>query len=75
MISVGGIYDGKHIYSVDAIKETRKYKVIITFVEEINTTDTEDLSLRNFGTTNASLDFWNETHEDIYQDFLPNSRK
>ncbi len=75
MLSVAGIYDGKNIYPIDAIKEKRKYKVIITFVEELNNAETDELSLRNFGTTNAALGFWDNPSEDIYQDYLPKSSK
>jgi len=71
MLSVTGIYDGKNIYPVDTIKDKRKYKVIITFVEELNSTEADELSLRNFGTNNAALDFWDNPQEDIYQDYLP----
>jgi len=71
MLSVTGIYDGKNIYPVHAIKDNRKYKVIITFVEELDNVQTEKLNIRNFGTNNSSLEFWNNPDEDIYQDFLP----
>ncbi len=70
MLSVKGIYDGKKIYPTESIKEAKKYKVIITFLEEIN--DDEEKHLRSFGAnTNAALDFWNNPEEDVYQDYLP----
>jgi len=75
MLSVTGIYDGKNIYPVDAIKDKRKYKVIITFVEELDTVEAEQLSLRNFGTSNTALGFWSNPQEDIYRDYLPKSDK
>ena len=70
MLSVTGIYDGKSIFPTEVIHEQRKYKVIITFVEELDNTESEELSLRNFGVNNASLEFWNDPKEDIYQDYL-----
>jgi hypothetical protein len=74
MLSIKGIYDGKKVYPTEAIKDTKKYKVIITFVEEI--TENEEESLRSFGThTNAALEFWNNPEEDIYQDYLTTSTK
>lgn len=70
MLSVTGIYDGKSIFPTEAIREQRKYKVIITFVEELDNVEAEELGMRNFGTNNASLEFWNDPKEDIYQDYL-----
>jgi hypothetical protein len=70
MLSVTGIYDGKNIYPLNAINERKKYKVIITFVEELANTTTEDSDIRNFGSGHASLDFWDNPEEDIYQDYL-----
>ena len=70
MLSITGIYDGKRIYPAEAINEHRNYKVIITFVEELNSEETEELRLRNFGANNQSLKFWNDPQEDIYQDYL-----
>jgi hypothetical protein len=71
MLSIQGIYDGKNIYPVEAIKGNKKYKVIITFVEELDLPENEHTELRNFGTNEPALDFWNNSKEDIYQDYLP----
>ncbi len=38
--------------------------------EELNNQQLEDNAVRNFGTNNAALDFWNDPKEDIYQDYL-----
>ncbi len=70
MLSVPGIYDGKSIYPTDVINDHRKYKVIITFVEELDNTEAEELNIRNFGANHTSLEFWNDPKEDIYQDYL-----
>ena len=69
MLSVPGIYDGRSIYLTDAINDTKKYKVIITFVEELGKTESEELDERNFGADHSSLGFWDNPAEDIYQDF------
>ena len=67
MLSVKGIFNGKIIYPTEAITNLKKHKVIITFLEEIK--DEEEKHLRGFGAnTNAALDFWNNTEEDVYQD-------
>ena len=67
MLAIRGIYDGKTIKLIDKITEKKKYKVIITFVEEIFPND-EDL--RIFSSQTTGLDFWNDPKEDIYQDYL-----
>ncbi len=74
MLSIQGIYDGKNIYPVEAIKGNKKYKVIITFVEELDSSETETIELRNFGSNEPALDFWNNTMEDIYQEYLPTAK-
>ncbi|MCD6012099.1 MAG: hypothetical protein K0Q79_1961 [Flavipsychrobacter sp.] len=75
MVSVAGIYDGKNIHPLSEINDRKKYKVIITFVEELENTDAEDSDIRNFGTTHASLDFWDNPEEDLYQDYLISKNK
>ena len=70
MLSVTGIYDGKSIYPTEAISDKKKYKVIITFVEELDSTESENLAMRNFGKHSSAFDFWNDPNEDIYQDYL-----
>jgi len=75
MLSITGIYDGKSIYPVEAINEHRNYKVIITFVEELNHSEAEALKLRYFGFNNPALDFWDNPEEDIYQDYLTTKPK
>ena len=70
MLSVSGIYDGKSIYPTNVITDKKKYKVIITFVEELDKVAAEEVDIRNFGASHSSLDFWNNPEEDIYQDYL-----
>ena len=74
MLSVTGIYDGKSIFPTETIREDRKYKVIITFVEELDNIASEEMGLRHFGVNNPSLEFWNDPKEDIYQDYIHTSK-
>ena len=70
MLSVTGIYDGKSIFPTTVINDSKKYKVIITFVEELDNEAAEELNLREFGMNHSALAFWNDHKEDIYQDYL-----
>lgn len=66
MLAVNGIYDGKNIRLTDKVNEKKKYRVVITFIEEIE----QDSELRNFSAQTRGLDFWNDEREDLYQDYL-----
>ena len=66
MLAVNGIYDGKSIQLTEAISEKKKFKVIVTFIEELS----EEDEIRNFSAQTTSFDFWNDKREDIYQEFL-----
>ncbi len=68
MFAVRGIYDGGQIKITDRISEKKKYKVIVTFIEEI---PTDENDVREFTSQTESFDFWEDTAEDIYQDYLP----
>ena len=52
---------------LEGFTDKKKYKVVVTFLEEI---ETVDLELRYFTSQTSGLDFWNSSKEDIYQDFL-----
>jgi hypothetical protein len=67
MIAVNGIYDGKVVKITDKITEKKKFKVVITFIEEIQQNDSD---LRDFSAQTNGLDFWNDSREDLYQDYL-----
>ena len=67
MIAVHGIYDGKAVKITDKITEKKKFKVVVTFIEEIQQYDKD---LRDFSAQTTGLDFWNDSKEDIYQDYL-----
>jgi hypothetical protein len=67
MLAVKGIYDGKNILLAENIKETRKFRVVVTFIEELEQNDND---LRDFSAQTNGLDFWSNEKENIYQDFL-----
>ena len=67
MLSVHGIYDGKIVKITDRITEKKKFKVVVTFIEELQLSDTD---LRDFSARTNGLDFLEDPKEDIYQDYL-----
>jgi len=72
MLAVHGIYDGKSVKITDRITEKKKYKVVVTFIEELQQVDND---LRNFSAQTKGLDFWEDSREDIYQDYVPSKSK
>ncbi len=67
MLAVNGIYDGKNIRLTEKVSEKKQYRVIVTFIEELNQSDNE---VRDFSAQTQGLDFWEDEREDIYQDYL-----
>lgn len=67
MEAIRGIFDGEKIIATDPISTRKKFKVIITFVEEIDEAIEEN---RNFTAQTDGLSFWQDEREDIYQDYL-----
>jgi hypothetical protein len=67
MLAVKGIYDGISVKLLDSFTDKKKYRVVVTFLEEIETVDSE---LRDFTSQTSGLNFWNSSKEDIYQDYL-----
>ena len=67
MLSVNGIFDGLSIKLLGEMPIKKPYKVIVTFVEEIDETESD---LRNFSAQTEGLDFWLAKEEDLYQDYL-----
>lgn len=63
MITVEGIFDGTRVIFREKIPVNTSYKVIITFVEEID-------EVREFAAHSHGLDFWQDQREDLYQDYL-----
>jgi len=67
MLAVHGNFDDKHVQITDKNTEKKKYKVIVTFVEEVTQADND---LRDFSFQTSGLEFWEDSREDIYQDYL-----
>ena len=67
MLALNGIYDGKFVRLLENLPENKMYRVVVTFIEELQEGDAE---LRNFTAQTQGLHFWNDTREDIYQDYL-----
>jgi hypothetical protein len=74
MLAVKGIYDGSRIQLLEKIKDHKRYKVIITFVEEMKGSNEEN-ELRSFSAQSKGLEFWEDKREDIYQDYLHKSKR
>lgn len=66
MLAIEGIYDGKHFIVREKVPFQKSYKVIITFIEEIDEPD----EIRDFSAQTESLEFWQDEREDLYQDYL-----
>jgi hypothetical protein len=71
MLAIKGIYDGNKILPLEKFPNKKKYKVLITFVEEID----EDEELRSFSSQMNSFKFWKDKREDIYQEYLQKMKK
>ena len=71
MISINGIYNGKKFIPLDNFPKQKKYRVVITFIEEITTDEGEEI--RNFSAQTDGLSFWKDEREDLYQDYLKNA--
>ncbi|SHI53033.1 hypothetical protein SAMN05444280_10355 [Tangfeifania diversioriginum] len=72
MFAVRGIFNGKEVKLTDPVSEKKSYKVVVTFIEEI---PEEENDSREFAAQTDSFDFWENTAEDIYQDYLTPSKK
>ena len=66
MFAVRGIYNGKEVKITEPVSEKKRYKVVVTFIEEIP----EEDDSREFASQTDSFEFWENTLEDIYQDYL-----
>ena len=73
MLSVKGIYEEGKIKLLEKIQARKRSKVIITFIDDPDTS--EDERLREFASTSGSLAFWNNDAENLYQDYLPKAKK
>ena len=66
MLTVAGLYDGKQFIALEKIPFQNAYKVMITFVEEID----EMSEVRAFSAQTDAMRFWHDEREDLYQDYL-----
>ena len=67
MLVVNGIYDGKNIRLIEKVSEKKQYRVVVTFIEEL---DQSNNGVRDFSAQTQGLEFWEDEKEDIYQDYL-----
>ena len=70
MVAIKGIYDGTTIVPLENLPKGKKFKVIITLVEEIIE---EEEEVRAFAFQSDAFGFWENEEEDLYQDFLPSA--
>jgi len=66
MLTVKGIYNGSEFIALENFPKNKNFKVIITFVEELD----ENEEIRDFSSQMNALGFWKDEREDLYQDFL-----
>ncbi|MCP5047159.1 MAG: hypothetical protein GY940_08305 [bacterium] len=66
MKTIKALYDGKQFVPLEGFPQKKKYKVIITFLEELG----EDEEVRDFSAQTDAFSFWHDKREDIYQDYL-----
>lgn len=66
MQTIEGLFDGKTFIPLEKVPVSKKYKVIITFVEEIDETE----EIRHLSAQTDGFEFWKDEREDIYQDYL-----
>lgn len=66
MLTVEGIYDGRNFIALEKFPKEKRFKVMITFVEDLD----EIEELRDFSANSDSFEFWNDPREDLYQDYL-----
>lgn len=67
MLALRGIYDGRSIKVLEKIPFKKKTNVIITFIDE---PIVESDIIRELNSDSASFDFWNNSKEDLYQEYL-----
>lgn len=71
MIAIKGIFDGKKVIPLESLPENKKYKVLITLMEEYES----DEEIRNFTSQEDAFSFWNNEKENIYQDYIVRDKK
>lgn len=73
MLSVKGIYEEGKVKLLEKIQTRKRSKVIITFIDDPDMSEAE--RLREFSSAGGALAFWNNEAENIYQDYIPKSKK
>ncbi len=71
MLAIKGIYDGKKIIPLEELPSDKKFKVLITLLEEID----NDQDIREFSSNSDAFEFWNDKRENLYQDYLVTYKK
>ena len=66
MRAIKGIFDGENFIALENFPKKKKYKVVITFIEEID----NDEEIRSFSAQTKALSFWENEGEDLYQEYL-----
>ena len=66
MRAIKGIFDGENFIALEYFPKKKKYKVVITFIEEID----NDEEIRSFSAQTKALSFWENEGEDLYQEYL-----
>jgi hypothetical protein len=66
MRTIKALYDGKNFVPLEKFPDEKKFKVIITFLEELD----EESEVREFSAQTDAFSFWHDEREDIYQDYL-----
>lgn len=61
MLAVRRIYDGKSVRIIDRITEKKRYRVVVTFIEELSQNDND---LRDFSAQTSGLDFWEDSKQE-----------
>ena len=71
MIAIKGIYDGKNVIPLESLPENKKFKILITLLEEFDSVE----EVRDFTSQNDAFSFWNNEKENIYQDYILRDKK
>ena len=66
MRAIKGIFDGENFIALENFPKKKKYKVVITFIEEID----NDEEIRSFSAQTKALSFWENEGEYLYQEYL-----
>ena len=71
MIAIKGIYDGKKVIPLEPLPENKKYKILITLLEEFDSNE----EIRGFTSQEDAFSFWYNEKENIYQNYILRDKK